>query len=309
MLGFLFKAAKTLLLVFVIVLLLPAIVINIKQAFDGAVNPKVDVALLSVNGMIADAAVYTKRLDALLKDENIKGLILRINSPGGYSGCCQAIFNEVTYFAKKKPVVAIIENVGASGSYYIAAGAHRIIASPLSLVGSIGNYLELKNIKKLLADWHVECSYVQTGKYKTAGSMTKDLSADEATYLQKLSDDQYNCFVQEIAQARKLDAAQHQVWADGQIFTGKRALELKLIDQLGSMTDAVAEIKKLAKLDDNDQVKLVVHSSREVGLLRQLLFGEGYEDGQDFSLASGIASVSQHVTAQFAGQQVPMSVC
>ncbi len=312
MISSLFKAVKALFFVFIIIQFVPAIIVSVKQIFDNTTHPKTHIALLSVNGMVADAAYYTKRLDGFLKDEDVKGLILRINSPGGYSGCCQAIFNEVKHFAKKKPVVALVENVGASGSYYIAAAAHSIIASPLSLIGSIGVYMELANIRQLLANWHVECKYVQAGKYKTAGSMTKDLTVEEGLYLQKLSDDQYQCFVQQIAEARKLDAKQHTAWADGQIFTGMRALELKLIDKLGSITDALEEIKKLAKMDEHDQLKLV-QAPRHTGMIRQLLIGNGDDTtGEGLDIASSVALFARNVTTQFCSQQavgcIPTSI-
>ncbi len=308
MLKKLFSAVKALFFVFIIIQFVPAIIVTAKHLLDTAMHPKTHIALLPVNGMISDAAFYTNRLDAFLKDDEIKGLILRINSPGGISGCCQAIFNEISNFAKKKPVVAVVENVAASGSYYIAAAADCVIASPLSLIGSIGVYMELANAKQLLADWHVNFSYVQTGKYKTVGSRVKDLSTDDTAYLQKLSDDQYNCFVREIAKARGLDALQHTVWADGQIFTGVRAVELKLVDQLGSISDAIEEMKKLASIDADQHIKLV-QAPKHTGLLRQLLFGKS-EDGDDegFDVASSVATFASKVSKQFCVEQTVPSV-
>lgn len=307
MLKTLFNAIKALFFVFIIIQFVPAIIVSTKHLLDNATHPKTHIALLPVNGMISDAAFYTNRLDAFLKDDDIKGLILRINSPGGLSGCCQAIFSEVSHFAKKKPVVAIIENVAASGSYYIAAAADSVIASPLALIGSIGVYMELANARQLLADWHVDFTYVQSGKYKTVGSKVKDLTPDDAVYLQKLSDDQYHCFVLEIAKARGLDASQHIVWADGQIFTGVRAVELKLVDQLGSITDAIEEMKKLASIDANEQVKLV-QAPKNTGLLRQLLVGNGEDDGEGFDLASSLATFASKVSKQFYAEQAVASV-
>ncbi len=313
MISSLFRVIKALFFIFIILQFVPAIIVSTKQMLDTAMHPKTQIGLLPINGMISDASFYTKRLDAFLKDDEIKGLILRINSPGGHSGCCQAIFNELKHFAAKKPVVALIENVGASGSYYIAAASNTIIASPLSLVGSIGTYMEIANIKQLLTDWHVEHTYVQAGKYKTAGSMTKDLTPDEMVYLQKLADDQYLCFVQEIAQARKLDAASHRAWADGRVFNGTRALEHRLIDKLGSITDAVTEIKKLAHIDELESIKLI-QIPHQAGWLRQVLVGNGDEaDGDGLDAAATVATFAHGVTKHFyalqAAGSTPTSVC
>jgi len=305
MLDFITKLLKTLFFVFLIIQFVPAIFVSTKHLLEEAMVPKVHVGLINVNGLIHDASFYTKRIDAFLKDEEVKGLILRINSPGGYSGCCEAVYNELKRFGKKKPIVAVIENVGASGAYHLAAAAHTIIASPLSIVGSIGVFMELTNIRQLLESWHVHFSYVQSGKYKTVGSMNKDLSPEEQAYLQRLADDQYNCFVRTIAEARKLNPADSATWADGQSFTGRQALQLKLIDKLGSISDGIEEVKSLAALDHDVKLVRIPKSS---GLLRQLIASGDEEGGEGLDVAASVASFAHDVTSKWVAQATTCQV-
>ena len=268
----------------------PSVITGLKTSFDDAVSTKSHVGLISVQGMISDASVYTKQIEAFRKSDDVKGLILRINSPGGYSGSSEVVYRELLKFSKAKPVVAVIENVGASGAYYIAAAAHTIIASPMALVGSIGAVMELANIQRLLERFDVSVKYVQAGKFKTTGSMVKELTPEELAYLQRLSDDLYIHFMQDIAVARELKPEEHTQWADGQIFTGHQALKLGLIDALGSMSDGIDALKKLAKVDG--EIKMV-HIKRQSGLMKMVL-GD-YDDDDGIDLATPIAGFMQRV--------------
>lgn len=294
-------ALKNIIIVLILIQFIPGIIENSKHLFAEASSPtKERIGLIVVKGMINDATFYTKRIEAFAKDDEIKGLILRINSPGGYSGCCDAIYNELKRFRTKKPIVAVIENVGASGAYYLAAAANTIIASPLSLVGSIGVYMELANVRQLLDTWHVQFKFVQAGKYKTVGSMVNELSPEGLAYLQKLADDQYQCFTQTMATARGLNPAEHTAWADGQVFTGQQALALKLVDKLGSVSDAIDEIKHLA--NTTAEVK-IVQAKKNTGFLRKMLMGSDDDADTSVDTASKIATFAREVTTQFASQQ------
>jgi protease-4 len=301
------KILKNVFIVLVMIQFVPGIIQNTKHLLTdatGAVKEKV--GLLVVKGMISDATFYTKRIEAFLKDDEIKGLILRIDSPGGIAGCCDSIFNELKYFRAKKPIVALIENVGASGSYYLAAASNTIIASQASIIGSIGVFMQLTNVRQLLESWHVTHSFIESGKYKTVGSMVNDLTPEGRAYLQKLSDGQYQTFVNTMADARGLKATEHTLWADGQVFTGQQALELKLIDKLGSITDAIEEIKRLANITTDVKV---VQVKKNTGLLRKLLAG-GDDDSDTTvnSAAATVASFAQQVTEQFIAQQAQSPV-
>jgi protease-4 len=295
------KNLKNIFIVLMIIQFVPALIQSSKNLFTDYTGPaKARVGLIVVKGMISDATFYTKRIEAFLKDDEIKGLILRIDSPGGYAGCCDVVYNELKRFRTKKPIVAVIENIGASGSYYLAAAANTVIASPLSLVGSIGVYMELANVRQLLDSWHVQFKFVQSGKYKTVGSMVNDITPEGMAYLQKLSDDQYQSFVSTMAQARNINASEHTLWADGQIFTGQQALGLKLIDKLGSISDALEEIKQLAHITADIKV---VQSKKKVGFVRSMLLGSDDDADTTVEAASSVASFAHQVVRQFSAQQ------
>ncbi|MFA5306465.1 MAG: signal peptide peptidase SppA [Candidatus Babeliales bacterium] len=283
--------------IFFIMLILqftPMIFSGLKDMFEDALSTKAHVGYLAVNGFIGDSTYYIKQIEDFSKNPDIKALLLRINSPGGYSGSSEVVFRELKKFKFHKPIVAFIENTGASGAYYIAMAADSIVASPISLVGSIGVFMELPNVKDLLTSWKINYRYVQSGTYKTTGSMVKDLNAQELAYLQELSDDQYHQFVHDVAQSRKLNEKNHKIWADGKAFTGNQALKLKLVDKLGSFSDALDEVKRLIKT--KEEIKLI-QAKKPSGLMR--LFGSDDELGQEMSLADHTASFLSNVCNKF----------
>ncbi len=293
-----FGWVKNLFWLFLFISVAPSLLSGLRTTLEELIFPKVHVGCLTINGSINDASFYIKKIDEFSKASDIKALLLKINSPGGYSGSCNVIFNELLRFKKNKPIVAVIENAGASGAYYIAATANTIIAAPLSVVGSIGVFMELPNVKELLSSWKVDYRYVQSGEYKTAGSAVKELSAKELTYLQALTDAQYQQFVSDIAQCRNLDLKNEKVWANGRVFSGHQAHELKLIDKLGSLSDGVDELKRLLKTDEELRF---VHAKKVKGLMRFL--SEDDDFGHDSmslsdSVASFVSSVYQKCTFQ-----------
>ncbi len=227
----------------------PSIISNLKKHISEAMVPSTEVALLEVKGLIDNSSFYVSKIHEYLKDPNIKGMLLKIESPGGLPASSQAIFNELKLFKEEKPIVALIENVGASGGYYVACASDHIIANPSSLVGSIGGYMQLPNVKGLINDWHIKFNYIQSGKFKTAGSPLKDQTPEELEYLQGLSDNNYKRFVEDVAASRNLDIKQQDIWANGKVFTGDQAIKIKLIDEIGSQQAAINKIKELAKID------------------------------------------------------------
>jgi protease IV len=296
-----FTIVKNLFFVLLILQFAPLMISGLKSTVEDALFPKAHVGYLSINGSITDAAFYIKKLDEFAKSSDIQALLLRVNSPGGYSGTCNAVFSELKKFREQKPVVAVIENVGASGAYYIAMASNVVIANPLSMVGSIGVFMELPNFKELLSSWKINYRYIQSGDYKTAGSAVKELTPGEVVYLQKLSDNQYDQFVKDVAQCRKLIEKDHKTWADGKIFTGFQALDLKLIDKLGTMSDGIDEIKKL--LETDEEIKLI-HAKKQQSLLRMLSGSEDDDFGSDsMSFAASVASFMHDVWTAFTLKQ------
>lgn len=183
---------------------------------EDAFTPKAQVGQLNVTGMISDSNYYIKNIQKFLQDSNIKALLLKIDSPGGFPGSSQNIFMEINKFKEKKPVVAFIENMGTSGAYNIAVAANHIISSPSALIGSIGVWLQVPpNIKHLGEDWKIKFVDIHSGEYKTAGSPFKDMTPAEKKHLQEVSDDSYAQFIKDISSSRNLSVKNQKEWAEG----------------------------------------------------------------------------------------------
>ncbi|QQR48855.1 signal peptide peptidase SppA [bacterium] len=248
---------KNIFFVLLILNFVPVVFSTLKEAVSSAAFPKVHVGYMKLSGAIDDSTFYAKMLRRFEKSSDIKALLIKVDSPGGVSGSAEALFNEIKRFKLKKPVIAYVENICASASYYAVCSADKIIANGSSLVGSIGSLMQVPNVKGLADFCHVKVVYINGGKFKLAGNPVRDLTDEEQLHLQDLASESYKIFVNDVAQARHLDVAKASEWADGKIFTGSQALELRLIDQLGSYNDAVDEVKKVIGLGEDDEIEFV----------------------------------------------------
>ncbi len=294
-----FKYIKNIFWLLLVLQFAPIVFGGFKKFIEESFSPKTHVGLLNVSGILTNASFFEKKIEKFAKTPEIKGLILKVNSPGGFPGTAQAIFNDLKKFKTKKPVVVVIENMCTSAAYYIAAAGDLIIANPSSMVGGIGVLLELPNVKGLLNSWKIKFDYIQSGSYKTAGSPLKESTEEELEYLQTLSDDTYKQFISDVAATRKVSDKEFKAWADGKVFTGNQALKLKLIDQIGSFKDGVAIMKKRLGLADEDEIKLI-KPKRASGLMR--LFGgdeEDYSMETHSSLADRLACFASDVYHKF----------
>lgn len=218
------------------------------------------VALIRIEGIISSstgqggvltvAGPYPEDIISQLrraeKDFTVKAVLLRIDSPGGTAAASQEIYREVRRM--KKPVVASVGDVTASGAYYIASAADRIVASPASAVGSIGVILQIPNFQGLLDKLGVKYVFITRGKYKDIGNPTRDLQPEEREILEGQADKVYEQFIQDVAQARGLPVSQVRELATGLTYLGSEALEFKLIDQLGNFQDAIDLAAKMGKI-------------------------------------------------------------
>jgi protease IV len=279
----------------------PSIISSLRETAEDILYPKEQVGYLKIEGLIRDSTFYTKRIEEFEKNSSIKALLVKIDCPGGFPASSQAIFNELKKFKKKKPIIALIENVCASGAYYIASAANKIIANPSSLVGSIGVVAQIPNIKGLLDTWNIKFNYIQSGKYKTTGVPMKELSKEDTDYMQKLSDDTYNQFVNDIAQSRNLSKENYVSWADGKIFTGNQALRLKLIDQLGSFRDAVDVVKELANI--KDEIKFMTLKPHSKGLVGFLIGNDDDYASSEHLASDMVATFLNNVSCKFVQKQ------
>lgn len=212
------------------------------------------VAVLRVEDIILDSQIYLESLDAIAKDDSVKALVVRIDSPGGAVGPSQEIFSELKKLGKELPIVASIGGVGASGGYYIACAAQKIYANPGAITGSIGVIAQFASYEKLL-DWAmIDVEVIKSGKYKDVGSSFRKMNEADKQYIQQLIDNVYEQFKSAVADARDLDTKQIDKVADGKIYTGEQALNLKLIDELGTINDAISMAGDLGGIEGKPEV-------------------------------------------------------
>lgn len=204
------------------------------------------VGLVELKGVIVDGQEMVSQLRALKKDDRVKSVVLRIDSPGGVVGPSQEISAEVKGLAAKKKVVVSMGSVAASGGYYVAAPATLIYANPGTITGSIGVLMKFSNIEGLMGKVGMKAFTLKTGRFKDVGSPVRTMSADERAMLQAVIDSTHGQFVRAVAQGRRIPVAQVAALADGRIFSGEQALAHRLVDRLGTLQDAIAEAGRLA---------------------------------------------------------------
>ena len=209
---------------------------------------KANLQEIKLSGPIMSAEKIVKEIEKAQRDENIKGVLLDINSPGGAVPPSIEISYAIRELKAHKPVVAYASGILASGSYYSAIYANKIIANPGSIVGSIGVIMESANIEKLMQTLGVKTQVVKQGTYKEAGTPTRQWTPAERAELERLTKDTYDLFVKDVAEARGLEVNASKRYADAHIFSSKRAKEVGLIDEIAVKSKARSELMKLAKV-------------------------------------------------------------
>src|SRR5881397_3263074 len=214
------------------------------------------VGLIRIEGVILDAQSTVGELKRFADNPSVKAIVLRIDSPGGGVVPSQEIYDAVKRVRNKnnKMVVASMGTVAASGGYYIAAATDRIIANPGTLTGSIGVIMELANLEGLLKKIGVESVVVKSGRHKDIGSPFRKMSDEDRRILQSVMDDVHTQFIEAVAEGRSLDVSDVQPLADGRIFTGRQAKEIKLVDELGDLDDAIRLAADLAGIEGEPKV-------------------------------------------------------
>lgn len=205
-----------------------------------------NIAVVDITGVILSADTTVDQLRKYDEDDSIKAIILHINSPGGAAAPSQEIYHEVLRIRneKKKPIVASVQSVGASGAYYIASGATKIYANQASVVGSIGVIMEWTNYGDLLKWAKLKPEVIHAGALKDAGDPSHEMTPEERAYFQSLVNNMYGQFIADVAAGRHLSPDQVKSLATGQVWTGEQALPLHLIDASGGFRTALLETAK-----------------------------------------------------------------
>ena len=213
---------------------------------DGRASSPTDIG----SAAVIDAKVVCADLDKLAKDDNVKAVVLRVNSSGGSAYASEQIWRSVENLKKKKPIVVSMGGMAASGGYYISCGSNWIVSEPTTLTGSIGIFGMFPDFSGLLREkLNVKFDEVKTNKHSTFGTSARPFTEEEMSYLEKYIDRGYKLFRKRVADGRKLSIDDVEKVAQGHVWLGQDAIKHKLVDQLGSLDDAVAKAAKLAKVD------------------------------------------------------------
>jgi protease-4 len=206
------------------------------------------VQVVDIQGELVQSRSILEDLKRYEDSNSVRAILLNIDSPGGGVAVSQEIYTEVKRLREKKSkkVVAYLGSTGASGAYYVACAADKIIANPGTIVGSIGVIAEWVNYADLMEWAKLRSIVMKTGEFKDAGSPTRPLTDRERAYFQGLIDDMYVQFVEAVADGRKMDVQDVRALADGRVFTGREGRQRKLIDEIGNFQDAVDLTAKLA---------------------------------------------------------------
>jgi protease-4 len=206
-----------------------------------------DGAITGARASSSGAMAVRDRLRELIEDESVKGVLLSINSPGGTVGASKELYQAVKDLSETKPVVVSMLDQATSGGYYAASSATKIYANAGTLTGSIGVILSGFNAKELLDRVGIQPQTIKTGPYKDIFSPFRELGDPERQLLQDLLQSTYQEFITDVSKGRKLDLEVVRKLADGRLYTGQQAKDNKLVDAIGTLDVAIADLRTLSR--------------------------------------------------------------
>lgn len=216
---------------------------------DGLTKEFANLQKIELNGAIMDVSKVLSDIEKAKKDENIKGVLFVVDSPGGAVSPSVEVAYAIKELKELKPVVTYASGTIASGSYYASIWSDKIIANPGSMVGSIGVIMQGFEASELLDKLGLKTQTVKAGKYKESGTPTRKWTAYEEEQLKSVIDDTYNMFISDVASARNLKIENHTSFADARIFTSKQAKEVGLIDEVATLSYAKQTIIELSEIE------------------------------------------------------------
>jgi len=242
-----------------------------ESSFSGF-GPKI--AVVELNGVIFSPKVIVPQLKKFADDDSVKAIIIHVNSPGGGVAASEEIYREVKRIRdeKKKRIVASIETVGASGAYYVASATNKIYADKGSVVGSIGVIAEWVNYGELLRWAKLNAITMKAGEFKDTGSPTREMTPAEREYMQGLIDNMHTQFIQAVAAGRHAKEEDIRAIANGKVWTGEQAAELKLVDQIADFEGAVKDTARAVNISGEPNLVWPPKKDKRSGL--DLLFGD-----------------------------------
>jgi len=226
------------------------------------------IAIVEVKGVISQSSGVIEELQQYVEDEGVKGIILRIDSPGGGVGPAQEIYREIIKIKPKKKVVTSMGSVAASGGYYIACASDRIVANPGTITGSIGVIMQFSNLEELLKKIGIRGVVLKSGEHKDIGSPFREMTPEEKRIMQEVLDNVHQQFIQAVADGRKLDREKVVQVADGRILTGEQAKNLGLVDEMGNLQDTIDITAKMVGIEGKPNV---IYPRRKISIWELLM--------------------------------------
>jgi protease IV len=267
-------------------------------------NDLKQIAVLEVDGVIQDTGgdvgslfespgynhrSFLEKLEHVKNDTSIKGIVIRVNSPGGGVVESAEIHDKIIEIQKKKPVYISMGSMAASGGYYISAPATKIYASPETLTGSLGVIMQGINYAGLAEKYGVDFVTIKSGPYKDIMSPSREMTEDERKILQSMIDNSYEGFVKVISEGRDIPITKVKEIADGRIYDGRQAKELNLIDGFGYQDDVISTLKKDLNLKDAQ----VIRYSENFGFESLFSMSARKMIGEDLEMAGMMKVLSQ----------------
>jgi protease-4 len=239
-------------ILFMFILAVSALVALLWSGSGLALGKKI--AIVYIEGPIFSSEDIVDELKDYEDDDSIKAVILRVNSPGGGVAPSQEIYEEVKRVAEKKHVVTSMGALAASGGYYVSSPSSKIVANPGTLTGSIGVIMEIPNVEGLMDKVGIKTEVIKSGEFKDLGSAFREMSKKDREVLQSLITDVYDQFIIDVSKSRDIPEEELRKFADGRIFSGRQALDLGLVDELGGLERTIELAAELAGIEGEPDI-------------------------------------------------------
>ncbi len=208
------------------------------------------IAIVELDFTIIDSKPIVRQFKKYREDKSIKAIVLHVNSPGGGVAASQEMYEEVKKTRDSGiPVIVSFGSIAASGGYYVACGGSLIVSNPGTLTGSIGVIISLMNFKELTDKLGIKDFTIKSGDLKDAGNPMREINEKDRAYFQDIVDDSYEQFLDVVSRERKIDKDELRSIANGRVYTGRQAKDIKLVDSLGTLEDAIRIAGVMAKID------------------------------------------------------------
>ena len=249
------------------------------------------VGIIEIEGMITDALPIIQDLKYFRNNDQVKSILVRINSPGGGVAPSQEIYREIIKSKNEKPIIISMGTVAASGGYYIASAANGIVANTGTITGSIGVIMGFTNFETLFQKIGLKTSVIKSGEFKDVGSPTRQMTPEEEAFLQSFVSEIHEQFIHDVSQGRNMAIEDIRSIADGRILTGEQAKKIGLVDRIGNYEDAVQWAGSLGGIQG--EISTMYPPKPPLGILEEFIQNEIH------SWISKISANKEHLSIDY----------